>query len=129
MSRVLSIVAICLIGISLSMFFFHKRSNGFDHDPESEENHEKLPVTSLSINSSIPFSNALTNYMNIGICNQAGAIGCVVGSRTESNLVLAGANNGGVWISHNAARTWQPVSDSAGTLCVTSIAQNPFRAN
>src|SRR6185369_7519648 len=54
---------------------------------------------------------------------------CLVVSRTDSNLVLAGSQNGGMWISHNAAHSWQPVNDTARSLCVTSIAQNFFRPN
>ena len=98
-------------------------------EPECEENPEAIPVTELTINSAIAYSNVLQNYTNIGIGTQAGAINCLVVSRTDSNLVLAGANNGGVWISHDAAHTWQPVNDTARSLCVTSIAQNCFRAN
>ncbi|MBK9980856.1 MAG: hypothetical protein IPP15_00275 [Saprospiraceae bacterium] len=77
---------------------------------------EASPVTDLTINSAMTFSNVLVNYSNIGIGTQAGAINCLVVSRTDSNLVLAGAQNGGVWISHNAARSWKPVNDTARSL-------------
>ena len=96
---------------------------------ESEKNPEENPVTAFRINSAITYSNVLVNYTNTGLRYQAGAINCLVVSRTDSNLVLAGSQNGGVWISHNAAHSWQPVNDTARSLCVTSIAQNFFRAN
>ncbi len=127
MSRLLSILLCCLLGISLSMLNFNKKE--VDAEPESDGNPEASPVTDLTINSALTFSNVLVNYTNIGISDQAGAINCLVVSRTDSNLVFAGAQNGGVWISHNAARTWKPVNDTARSLGVTSIAQNFFRPN
>lgn len=96
---------------------------------ECGENYEQIPVTEININSTIAYSNVLENYTNIGLNTQAGAINYLVVSSTDSNLVLAGANNGGVWISHDAATTWHQVNDTARSLCVTSIAQNHFRPN
>ena len=96
---------------------------------ECGENYEQIPVAEININSAIAYSNVLENYTNIGLNTQAGAINCLVVSSTDSNLVLAGANNGGVWISHDAATTWHQVNDTARSLCVTSIAQNHFRPN
>ena len=129
MSRLFSILSLCLIAVSLSLFIFEKKEIKVEEESESERNPEEVPVSEISINSAIPFSNILVNYTNIGIGTQAGAINCLVVSSTDSNLVLAGAQNGGVWISHNAAHSWQPVNDTARSLCVTSIAQNKFRPN
>ncbi|MGB3078046.1 MAG: T9SS type A sorting domain-containing protein [Saprospiraceae bacterium] len=125
MTRLLSILFCCIIIISLSMLHFDKK----EVEKECDGNPEASPVTDLTINSAMTFSNVLVNYSNIGIGTQAGAINCLVVSRTDSNLVLAGAQNGGVWISHNAARSWKPVNDTARSLGVTSIAQNFFRPN
>jgi hypothetical protein len=47
----------------------------------------------------------------------------------DSNHLVAGANNGGLWISFNRGTTWQPVDDFAKTLKISSIAQNHFRHN
>lgn len=125
MSRLLTILSYCLVAISLSMLTFqHKKV-----ELEEEKNPEENPITELRLSTALPFSNLLINYENIGLRFQAGAINCLVVSRTDSNLVLAGSNNGGVWISHDAAHTWQPVNDTAHSLCVTSIAQNYFRSN
>ncbi|MEP7265692.1 MAG: hypothetical protein ABI772_14395, partial [Bacteroidota bacterium] len=128
MSRLLSVLSCCLIGISLSMLNFNKKEIDIENK-ECEENPEEVAVTEITLNSALPFSNVLVNYTNIGLSTQAGAINCLVVSNTDSNLVLAGAQNGGVWISHDAAHSWQPVNDTARTLCVTSIAQNFFRPN
>jgi hypothetical protein len=125
MPRHLTILSCCLIGITLSMLAFHKK----EVDVVNEKNPEESAGGEIKINSTLPFSNILINYTNTGLNNQAGAVNCLVVSRTDSNLVLAGSQNGGVWISHNAAHSWQPVNDTARTLCVTSIAQNFFRPN
>jgi hypothetical protein len=124
MSRLLTVLSCCLICISFSILIFDKKKV----DLKCDVNPGEAAVSELTINS-LPFSNVLVNYTNTGLNTQAGAINCVVVSSTDSNLVLAGAQNGGVWISHNAAHTWQPVNDTAATLCVTSIAQNFFRPN
>jgi hypothetical protein len=125
MNRLLTIVSLFLVGIAFSMLFYSREKK----ELESEANPEEVPVTQMSINSAIPFSNVLENFINTGLSTQAGAINCLVVSRTDSTLILAGSQNGGVWISNNGARSWRPVNDTARSLCVTSIAQNNFRPN
>lgn len=127
MPRLLYILFCCIVGISLSTFISDKKEFE-EEENECEENPEASPVTEMSV-AAVPFSNHLVNYTFTGLSTQAGAINCLVVSRTDSNLVLAGSQNGGVWISLNAAHSWQPVNDTARSLCVTSIAQNYFRPN
>jgi hypothetical protein len=125
MQRLLSLLSCSLLAISVIMLIPGKKVI----HAENEINPDESGIGQQTINSTVPFSNILTNYTSIGLCNQAGAINCLVVSRTDSNLVLAGSQNGGVWISHNAARTWMPVNDTARSLCVTSMVQNFLRPN
>ncbi len=129
MFRLISIVACCIIGIAISLHVFSKKETKREEENESEENPEYIAVSEININAALPFSNVLTNYTNTGIGTQAGAINCLVVSSADSNLVLAGSQNGGIWRSTNAAHTWQPINDTARTLCVTSLVQNSFRPN
>ena len=70
-----------------------------------EEKSEENPITELRLSAALPFSNLLINYENIGLRFQDGLINCLVVSQPTPTFVLAGSNNGGVWISHDAAHT------------------------
>ncbi|HZV69537.1 MAG TPA: T9SS type A sorting domain-containing protein [Saprospiraceae bacterium] len=133
MLKLLTILSCCLVGISISTLVYNKNEaledERWEIEEENDHNPEESPVTELTVNADIPFSHVLVNYTDIGLRYQAGAINCLVVSRTDSSLILAGSQNGGVWISHNTAHSWQPVNDTARSLRVTSIAQNFFRAN
>lgn len=125
MSRLYTSLSLLILGIAFTLLFTVKSDVKSIPGIANPEAHQ---VESIVI-PGVPYSNVLTNYINIGIRDQAGAINCLVVSRTDSNLILAGSQNGGVWISHNAAHSWSPVNDTARSLCVQSIAQNFFRPN
>ena len=59
---------------------------------------------------------------------QTGAVQVVLNHPTDANILWAGSVNGGIWKSTNAntaAPTWTPVSDTAPSKSITSLAIDP----
>jgi 3-deoxy-D-manno-octulosonic acid (KDO) 8-phosphate synthase len=48
---------------------------------------------------------------------------------TNPDIVYLGANSGGVWKSVDGGTTWNPVTDSASSLQISSIAIDPSNRN
>lgn len=71
----------------------------------------------------------LTDIKEVGIFNTAGRVTCMVIDRVDSNHLIAGAETGGLWSSHDRGRTWEPVDDHLPTLRIRSLAQSPFQSN
>lgn len=95
-----------------------------EEDPDAER-HDQPPVYLNKTTS----SNYLSGIAQIGLFTEAGAINCLVISETDSNLILAGSQNGGVWRSVNRGKSWLPVDDFANSLKVSSLVQNHFKHN
>lgn len=53
-------------------------------------------------------------WRNIGPANMMGRIASVDALNTHHRVVLVGSASGGVFLSHNAGVTWEPVFDSSG---------------
>lgn len=65
-------------------------------------------------------------YRLIGPFRAGRTVGAV-GVPSRPNVFFVGVNNGGVWKTDDAGRTWQPIFDQASTGSVGDIAVSPSR--
>ena len=57
--------------------------------------------------------------------NVAGRVDAVAIQPNNSSVILIGTATGGIWKSTDAGNSWRPVSDSAPSLSISSIAFSP----
>ncbi|MEP7168467.1 MAG: T9SS type A sorting domain-containing protein [Bacteroidota bacterium] len=74
-------------------------------------------------------SSAFSNISFFGPYNCAGRTRAFLPDETDSNLIFAGTNAGGLWKSTDAANTWNIINDQTQGMNLTCIMQNPFDAN
>ena len=67
-------------------------------------------------------------YRLIGPFRAGRTVGAV-GIPTQPNVFFIGVNNGGVWKTDDAGRTWRPIFDKAPTGSVGDIAVSPSQPN
>lgn len=96
-----------------------------EHESEPCPDDEPVPSTVARTTG----TTFLTNIKEVGIFNTAGRVTCMVVDRVDSNHLIAGAETGGLWSSHDRGRTWAPVDDHLPTLRIRSLAQSPFQPN
>lgn len=121
-----------VIAVSIASGFIFLTSIKQSQSPPvaNQQNEEEKDYINKPINLNVAASsNYLTIITNIGMNDLTGTINCIVVSKGDSNHLLAGAANGGLWISNNRGTTWTIVNDFANSLKVSSIAQNHFRHN
>lgn len=124
MKRFLLITAL----ISSVFFLFTTENNKNYLQPKSKDT--KLePQAQTIYRTSVITASYLTNFFRVGLTNEAGAIECMVISKADSNLMLAGGDNGGLFRSTNRGFSWTPVNDFAPSLQMECIAQNQLRTN
>ncbi len=61
-------------------------------------------------------------WSSIGPDNIGGRIRAIVVNKNNSNQILLGAVDGGVWKSTNGGTSWQPMTDSYGPLSISCFA-------
>ncbi len=124
MKRFLLITAL----IASVFFLFISKNNKHYPQPKSKDTKQEPPVESV-YKTSVTTAPYLTNIYRVGLNNDAGAIECIAISKTDSNLMLAGGAQGGLFRTTNRGVTWSPVNDFAPSLQMTCIAQNQLRTN
>ncbi len=127
-----TLIPFCLFVILTGVVNFHCRSiNSHEQQnmqgesaPEKEE--DDLKEINLA---TVNYSEYFSQLQQVGIYNNTGRIVTLCVNEADTNMILAGADNGGIWISHNHGNSWLPVDDFAPTLRTTCIAQNHFQHN
>ena len=94
-------------------------------EPLAEEEYGQKENNLPAVN----YSEYISQLQQVGIYNNTGRITTLCINEVDTNMILAGGDNGGVWITHNRGNSWSPVNDYAPTLRTTSIAQNHFQHN
>ena len=125
MSRLLTILCICLV----CNLPFHAHFPAQKVELEEEKNRKKIRSLSWAQHRTSILKPSWSISQSPGLA--FGPVRSMFGCQPNRLQPCARRfeTNGGVWISHDAAHTWQPVNDTAHSLCVTSIAQNYYRSN
>lgn len=139
--------------LAIISFFNNSREidSEFSREPEKEESPEE-PYEEFMISRTYPnatfeietYRAALLDAVNQaqqlqtqsviswqleGPGNIGGRFNCVAVDPSNSNIMYAGAANGGVWKTTDNGNTWSPITDMLPFMAVGAIAINPNNSN
>lgn len=128
-----------LILLSILLFIVSCRESIKTEHSKSEEGEEALSIEKEESEQlttldgldllSLPPSQLLSNYTNIGMKDYAGRTTCMIIDRADTSHLIAGAATGGLWSSWDNGSHWQPIQDNFYPMNVMCLAQNPLRTN